>query len=155
MRVSLQRSAGNVQSVPNLRVEVSVFSRAPDKRHPLIVPNVLQKSILSSSARFKLLSGENRIVDFSPESSFELLHCFGEGVSFGGTDDQHVNVTRGVLLITCERPIEIGILYPFNFFDGLCNQRNRSDGFSNNATHFLEQRVRTVQTKVFLTPTHF
>src|SRR5208337_5336117 len=75
-RVSSRHFAGNVQSAPNPPFVALVFSRGTNKRHPLIVPDVLEEGILSSAARFKFLPSENRIVDFASELSLKLSHGF-------------------------------------------------------------------------------
>ena len=97
-----------------------------------MVPDVLKEGIFSSTARFKFLPRENRIVDFAPELTLKLSHGFCQDFLTRIADHEHIEVAGSILLVTCERAIKICLVYPFNLFEAFCDPGDHTNGFRYN-----------------------
>ncbi len=103
------------------------------ERNAPIVPDAFKESILPSATRLEFISRQNRIIDFPPELPLKFPHGFRQSLATRGANHEHIDVAGSILLVSRERPVEIGFLDALNCFDGLCNQRHRTDSFRNDA----------------------
>jgi len=117
--------------------DLSFFVWSYERNTP-IVPDTLKESVLPSATRLEFISRQDRI-NFPPELPLELPYGFRQGFATRGADHQHIDVASSILLVSRERPVEIGFLDALNCFDGLCNQRRRTDSFRNDATDLKEE----------------
>ena len=85
----------------------------------------------------------------------QLPHGFRQGSARRGSDHEHIDVARSVLLVSRERAIQIGFLNALECFEGLRNPGRRSDGFRDDAAHLLEQRILLPELKILLAANHF
>jgi hypothetical protein len=72
------------------------------KRNALILPDVLEESILADNAGLEFLSSHHRVVDFATESMLEVAHGFGERIRWWSSDKKKVDIACGVLLVARE-----------------------------------------------------
>lgn len=110
-----------------------------NQQNTLILPDVFEESILSRKAQIKFRPAYDEVVDLSPKLPLELCDCRGERLAARRSDHEHVDVTCGILLVACKRPVEISLFYFSEFAESTRDQGPCADGFYHDAANFTEE----------------
>lgn len=74
------------------------------ERNALMVPDVFQERIFSSAARVQFFPRQNRIAYFASELPLDFAHGFRQCFAARSADHEHIDVARGILLVTGKFP---------------------------------------------------